>query len=138
LALFIDHRLPPGRPAAETIAAAHAQGGLCIAAHPFDPLVPSLGRAGLNRRCTGARAGEWPLDGVEAFNASSLLALGNHRAAKLGATLGLARCGGSDSHSLATVGRGYTLFPGASANDLYRAIRRGQTAEGGARWRIEH
>src|SRR5215207_1074336 len=35
LALFIEQRLPPGRPAAETIAAVHEQGGLCVAAHPY-------------------------------------------------------------------------------------------------------
>jgi predicted metal-dependent phosphoesterase TrpH len=136
LALFIDRWLPPGRPAAETIAAVHAQGGLCVAAHAFDPLVPSLGRAGLDRRCTGARAGEWPLDGVEVFNASSWIAASNRRADVFGAATGLARCGGSDSHSLATIGRGYTVFPGAGADDLYRAIVRGQTAPGGARWQI--
>jgi predicted metal-dependent phosphoesterase TrpH len=137
LALFIDRWLPPGRPAAETIAAVHAQGGLCVAAHAFDPLVPSLGRAGLSRRCAGAQAGEWPLDGVESFNASSWVAASNRRADRFGAALGLARCGGSDSHSLATVGRGYTLFPGAGADDLYRAIAHGQTAPGGARWRFD-
>ena len=136
LALFIDHWLPPGRPAAETIAAVHAQGGLCVAAHAFDPLVPSLGRAGLSGRCVGARAGEWPLDGVEAFNAGSWIASGNQRADAFGAARGLARCGGSDSHGLATVGRGYTLFAGTSADDLYRAIVSGQTAPGGAHWRI--
>lgn len=137
LALFIDRWLPPGRPAAETIAAVHAQGGLCVAAHAFDPLVPSLGRAGLSGRCTGARMGEWPLDGVEAFNASSWIAASNRHADAFGAALGLACCGGSDSHSLATIGRGYTLFPGAGADDLYRAIARGQTAPGGVRWRFE-
>jgi predicted metal-dependent phosphoesterase TrpH len=137
LALFIDHWLPPGRPAAETIAAVHAQGGLCIAAHAFDPLIDSLGSSGLAARCTGVRAGEWPLDGVEAFNAGSWLAASNRRADAFGASLGLARCGGSDSHSLATVGRGYTLFPGSSADDFYRAIVRGQTAPGGTRWRFQ-
>jgi predicted metal-dependent phosphoesterase TrpH len=136
LALFIDHWLPPGRPAAETIAAVHAQGGLCVAAHAFDPLVDSLGSAGLATRCTGARMGEWQLDGVEAFNAGSWLAASNRRADAFGAALGLARCGGSDSHSLATLGRGYTLFPGAGADDLYRAILSGQTAPGGARWQL--
>jgi predicted metal-dependent phosphoesterase TrpH len=138
LALFIERRLPPGRPASETIAAIHDQGGLCVAAHPFDPLVPSIGRAGLGQRCTGPRAGAWPLDGVEAFNAGSWIAAGNRRAATFGAALGLARCGGSDSHSLATIGLGFTLFPGAGAHDLYRAIQRGQTAEGGTRWRFDH
>ncbi len=97
LALFIERLLPPGRPVSETIAAVHAQGGLCVAAHPFDPLVPSLARAGLRERCAGPRAGAWPLDGVEAFNASSWIAAGNRHASAFGAALGLARCGGSDS-----------------------------------------
>jgi predicted metal-dependent phosphoesterase TrpH len=86
---------------------------------------------------SGARAGEWPLDGVESFNASSWIAASNRHADAFGAALGLARCGGSDSHSLATVGRGYTLFSGTSADDLYRAIAGGQTAPGGVRWRFE-
>jgi len=136
LTLFIDRWLPPGRPAAETIAAVHAQGGLCIPAHPFDRLVPSMGRAGLSRRCAGVRLGEWPVDGVEVFNASTLLSVSNTLAGRLGEALGLARCGGSDAHSLATIGLGYTLFPGSSADDLYRAIRGRQTRAGGTRWQV--
>src|SRR3954451_9693149 len=62
LALFIDTFLPPNRPAAETIAAIHAQGGLAIAPHPFDRSVPSLGRAGLNQL-------GWDFDAIEGFNA---------------------------------------------------------------------
>ena len=38
LVLFLERALPPGRPAPETIAAAHEQGALCIVAHPFDRL----------------------------------------------------------------------------------------------------
>src|SRR5215813_10337077 len=34
LALFVEELLPPRQPAAATIAAVHAQGGLCVAAHP--------------------------------------------------------------------------------------------------------
>src|SRR5882672_6990753 len=62
LALFIDTFLPPGRPAVETIAAIHAQGGLAIAPHPFDRSVPSLGSA--HRWLS-----DWPLDAIEGFNA---------------------------------------------------------------------
>jgi predicted metal-dependent phosphoesterase TrpH len=138
LALFIERWLPPGRPAAETIAAVHAQGGLCIPAHPFDALVPSMGHAGLGRRCAGPRAGEWPVDGVEVFNATLLWRNSNRQAGAVSAALGLAPCGGSDAHSLATVGRGYTVFPGTSADDLYRAIQRGQTQAGGRHWRLHH
>jgi predicted metal-dependent phosphoesterase TrpH len=135
LALFIETHLPAGRPAAETIAAVHAQGGLCIPAHPLDRLVPAMGLAGLGARCAGPRAGEWPVDGIEVFNAATLWPTGNRQSARLCAALGLAACGGSDSHSLATVGRGYTWFPGTSADDLYRAIVRAQTRAGGERWR---
>src|SRR6185436_2860560 len=80
LALFIEQELPPGRPAAATIAAVHAQGGLCIAAHPYDWMVPSLGRAGLRQRCAGPDC-EWPLDGIEVFNASLWLSSNNASAA---------------------------------------------------------
>ena len=138
LALFVERWLPPGRPAAETIAAVHAQGGLCIAAHPFDWLVPSMGHAGLAWRCAGPRTGEWPLDGVEVFNAAMVFQSGNTVAGELSDGLGLARCGGSDAHSPSTIGLGYTLFPGASADDLYRAILRGQTQAGGSPWRAGH
>jgi hypothetical protein len=44
--------------------------------------------------------------------------------------------GGSDAHALASVGRGYTRFPGSSANDLYRAIQAGQTSCDGRYWSI--
>ncbi len=137
LALFIEQELPPQRPAAETIAAVHAQGGLCIAAHPYDWLVRSMGRAGLRWRAAGADA-EWPLDGVESFNASLWIDRCNSIAAAVGSELGLPLLGGSDSHHLATVGLGYTRFPGSSAADLRAAIECGQTEAGGSYWRRAH
>jgi predicted metal-dependent phosphoesterase TrpH len=132
LALFVDTFLPPGRPAAETIAAIHAQGGLAIAPHPFDRSVPSLGRHGLNRP-------GWHFDGIEGFNASVIWSQrGSNRAAQeAAAELGLPLTGGSDAHTLATVGQGYTLFPGASPDDLYRAIVRGEVQWGGSYWSLQ-
>jgi predicted metal-dependent phosphoesterase TrpH len=131
LALFIDSYLPPSRPAAETIAAIHAQGGLAIAPHPFDRSVPSLGRTGL------ARA-DWRLDAIEGFNASVIWSQRgcNPRAQWAAATLGLPVVGGSDAHTLATVGQAYTRFAGTSAVDLYRAIGRGQVTWGGGYWSL--
>ncbi len=121
LALFIEEELPPRRSAAETIAAVHAQNGLCIAAHPYDWCMPSLGRAGLRERSAGPGC-EWPLDAVESFNASVWLPRFNAAAAAAGERLGLPLIGGSDAHHLATVGLGYTLFPGHTAADLRYAI----------------
>jgi len=131
LALFIDTFLPPGRPAAETIAAIHAQGGLAIAPHPFDRSVPSLGRAGLAHD-------SWDFDAIEGFNAGLVWwQRSSNRMAQRAAThMGLPLVGGSDAHALATSGLGYTLFPGAGTDDLYRAIRAGQTGWGGQYWHI--
>jgi predicted metal-dependent phosphoesterase TrpH len=132
LALFIDSYLPPGRPAAETIAAIHAQGGLAIAPHPFDRSVPSLGRHGV------ARPG-WQFDAVEGFNAGVIWSQrGCNRAAQAAALdLGLPATGGSDAHTLSTVGQAYTLFPGSTPDDLYRAIKRGEVSWGGCYWSVK-
>jgi len=131
LALFIDAPLPPGQPAAQTIAAIHAQGGLAVAPHPFDRSVPSLGRGGLGQ------AG-WDFDAIEGFNAGVIWwQRGANRAAQRAATtMGLPIVGGSDAHTLAVAGRGYTLFPGSGANDLYRAIQAHQTGCGGSYWSV--
>lgn len=133
LALFIEHLLPPGRPAAETIAAVHAQGGLCFAAHPYGWMVPSLGWEGLTERATGIDC-DWPLDGLEAMNASLWLPANNARAQAAAQELGMAVCGGSDSHHLSTIGSGYTLFPGTTADDLRQALQHHQTFVGGNSW----
>ena len=131
LALFIDRLVPSGRSAAKTIEAIHAQGGLAIAPHPFDRSVPSLGRAGLDH--TG-----WDFDAIEGFNAGLVWwQRGSNRTAqRAAARMGLPLVGGSDAHALATAGLGYTRFPGAGANDLYRAIQAGQTDWGGQYWSI--
>lgn len=133
LALFIEEWLPPGRPAAETIAAVQAQGGICIAPHPYGWLVPSLGWNGLERRTNGPLY-DWPLDGVEALNASLWLSENNTRATVVGRHNNLALCGGSDSHHLSTVGSAYTLFPGQTADDLRQAILARQTHALGGTW----
>jgi predicted metal-dependent phosphoesterase TrpH len=131
LALFIDTLLPPGRPVAETIAAIHAQGGLAIAAHPFDRSVPSLGRRGLSHD-------GWEFDAIEGFNAGMIWwpRSSNHAAQQVAARLRRPVVGGSDAHTLATVGLGYTRFPGTTANDLYRAIQAGHVECAGRYWRL--
>lgn len=135
LALFIEQRVSPGMSVADSIAAVHAQGGLCIAAHPYGWAVPSLGWHGLRKRSRGTDR-EWSLDGIEVFNASLWLPSNNMTAHSVCKTLGLALCGGSDSHQLSTIGLGYTLFPGTTANDVYRAIQARQTQAGGVQWGV--
>lgn len=137
LALFIEKHLEPRRPAAETIAAVHAQGGLCFPAHPYAGVVPSMGRHGMARRCAGP-APEWPVDGLEAFNASLWQDRSNLRAAAISGELGLTPIGGSDSHHLATLGMGYTLFPGHTAAQLRAALDDGATRAEGQLWQWSH
>jgi predicted metal-dependent phosphoesterase TrpH len=137
LALFISEHLPPRRPAAETIAAVHAQGGLCFPAHPCAGMVPSMGRRGLARRCAGPSP-DWPVDGLEAFNASLWHKHTNLRAASIAGQLGLAAIGGSDSHHLATIGMGYTLFPGHTAAHLRAALEARVTRAEGRPWQWSH
>jgi predicted metal-dependent phosphoesterase TrpH len=136
LALFIEQPIQPGMSVEETIAAIHTQGGLAIAAHPYGKLVNSVGK----RLEAYARKPEarWRFDALEVFNASLWNADDNDRAAIAAAMLGLPACGGSDSHSLPTIGLGYTCFPGQSAADLQAAIRAGRIQPGGSRWGWRH
>jgi hypothetical protein len=77
---------------------------------------------------------------VEGFNASVIWSQrGSNRAAqRAAAELGLPLTGGSDAHTLATVGQGYTLFPGTGPDDLYRAITGGEVQWSGSYWSLQH
>lgn len=140
LALFIEQELPPHRPAAETIAAAHAQGGLCIAAHPYDWASASLGHAYGSMFDVSPVIEHpwhtWRVDALEVFNASLAWprAACNRMALDVAQALNIATVGGSDAHSCATIGRGYTVFPGHSADDLRRAISNHMVGWHGACW----
>lgn len=133
LALFTERHIPAGQPARETIAAIHAQGGLAIAPHPFDASVPSIGASEL-----APFLNELGLDGIEGFNAGvywhqrrcNALAQQRARVWQLPIT------GGSDSHSLPTIGKGFTTFAGSTAQDVYRAIKIQQVNWGGQYWSL--
>jgi predicted metal-dependent phosphoesterase TrpH len=116
LALFVDHSIPKGRSARETVDLIHERGGLAIAAHPYFP-IQSLGRL----------AGSLPFDAVEIANGTLFGEPANRRARWALAASARAVTGGSDAHILAAVGHVQTLFPGRTAADLRAAIERGQT-----------
>ena len=134
LALFINEPIAPGRPIEQTIAEVHAQGGLAVAAHPFDLLSKSLlGRAG--RPWSEEALRLLQLDGIEALNASLVRHGANARAGLLALALGFTALGSSDAHHLGAVGQAYTRFPGHTAEDLRQAILTGTAAAGGQSWR---
>lgn len=133
LAYFIHERIRPGMSARDTITAVHEQGGLAVAAHPYDWMVRSLGHFGL---LTHAAEGHrfWNFDAIEALNASLRPRYANVRAAQAARALNLPIIGGSDSHLLDTIGYGYTEFHGNSPAHLRQAITTHQTTVDGTFW----
>lgn len=105
ICLFLDRAIPPGLSAAETIAAAHDQGGLVGIPHPFDRL-----RGSLLRDERLAILGD-RVDWVETHNAR-VVGQGNQRAAEYARERGLPGVAVSDAHSILEIGVAYTKLEG--------------------------
>jgi predicted metal-dependent phosphoesterase TrpH len=121
IGLWTPDLVSPRMPAAETVAAIHAQNGIAIAAHPFAPRF--WARAGLHR---GDRYvyDTVEFDGIEIANSTPLLFLSNWFARFYWTTHHerLACTGGSDAHILSVIGSSRTFFPGTTAAELREAI----------------
>ena len=130
LALFIDQPVPSLKPLAETLAAVHRQGGLCIIPHPLNWLTRSIGHKAI-MKVTEERGSGVYFDAIQLANTapgakvklSTAIRLNNEH-------YHLPAVGGSDAHFLPAVGSAYTLFEGESAEDLRRAILMGKTSGG--------
>jgi predicted metal-dependent phosphoesterase TrpH len=90
-----------GTPAAEVIEMARAQGGVAIPAHPYDRMRAGIREAALRRL---------DFDGLEVFNAATLLERHNQSALHYAKARGLPMTAGSDAHHHAAIGRSYTVF----------------------------
>ena len=118
--------VPPLRSLAWTIAAVHAQGGVCVVPHPLALLPLSVGRRALDRVMGGdpyARP-----DGIELANPAPparwcAAAARRHNRRRWH----LAETGGSDAHFLEAIGSAVTRFPGRTSEDLCRALAAGNT-----------
>jgi len=121
LALFIERPVLSHQPLAATIAAIHAQGGLCIVPHPMCMLSESLSHQDMEK-IVNSNEPDLYFDGIETVNATIVGRISNRRAKRVNREYNLAETGGSDAHFLATVGSGLTLFPGRSAQDLRRSL----------------
>ena len=135
LAYFIHERIRPGMSARDTIAAIHEQGGLAVAAHPYDWMVRSLGHYGLRTHAAPEHR-FWDFDAIETLNASLRPRHANIRAANDAQTLKLPAVGGSDSHLIDTIGYGYTVFHGHTLEHLRHAMTTGKTRVDGTFWSI--
>jgi predicted metal-dependent phosphoesterase TrpH len=93
-----------GTPAAEVIAMVRAQGGVAIPAHPYDRM-----RAGIRETALDML----DVDGLEVFNAATMLEKHNRRAREYAKRRALPMTAGSDAHHHAAIGRSHTAFEAA-------------------------
>ncbi len=130
LGLFLKKLIIPDMSVKETIDAIHEQGGIAIAAHPFQampfrrPGVVLMDGIGLKSLMKNGKY----LDGIEVVNATPTLKDENLMAGLINRTYLLkAETGSSDAHILEAIGRGYTVFKGKNAQELRKAIELRQT-----------
>ena len=116
---------PPACHAVDTVNAIQDQGGIAIIPHPFS----AQGVFGPSGRSTFAAAiNEFAFHALEVYNSLPYLSWANKAAAgMLTGGRGFAATGGSDAHVLKAVGKGYTLFRGATADDLRTSIEKLET-----------
>ncbi|MGD0861820.1 MAG: PHP-associated domain-containing protein [Candidatus Limnocylindrales bacterium] len=127
LGVFLQARLRRNQRLETTIAEIHEQGGLAIVPHPFSAFTLGLRKSAIMR----VHLSTDPLvywDALEGFNPSTAGRYGRAATARIAAELGLPLVGNSDAHTVDTIGDGYTLFPGRTAEDYRRAVLAGSTS----------
>ncbi len=106
----------------ETLELIYEQGGIAVAPHPYR-FWSGLGEHVVKKNRWSA---------VETLNGRSSI-LSNKLASELAKKLDSSVVGGSDSHSLVTIGKAYTLMGSASTwEDVIDAIERGKTSVAGS------
>ncbi|QLD85924.1 PHP domain-containing protein [Natronomonas halophila] len=134
LAIGIEEMPAPGRPMVETVEEVQAAGGVAVVPHPFQRT-----RHGVRKR----RLKHVDPDAIETFNAWLFTGYRNRRARRYATKYGYPAVGGSDAHSLLTVGRAYTEItidkpvPDIDSDDIVAAIREGDTGVRGHRASIK-
>jgi predicted metal-dependent phosphoesterase TrpH len=101
LCLGTKLRQMKGASAAEVCGAIHDQGGLAVAAHPFDRFRAGIPAHSLDRL---------PIDGIEAFNAATLVRNFNEQALAYARYRNLPITCGSDAHTVGAVGTAYAVI----------------------------
>lgn len=138
LALGIERPIRMLQEMDRTIALVHEQGGVCVLPHPMAWF--SMGaRQSLVNRLVREPTDSVYLDGVEVFNPSFAGRVVFKLTERLNRTRWrLAACGGSDSHSLNTIGSAFTTFPGErTIAGLRSALADRTTGYGGSFWSVE-
>ncbi len=138
LALGIERPIRMLQEMERTIALVHEQGGVCILPHPMAWFSMGARQSLVNRLVSDPTAAVY-LDGVEVFNPSFAGRVVFKLTERLNRTRWrLAPCGGSDSHSLNTIGSAYTTFPGErTIAGLRAALAERTTGYEGAFWSVQ-
>ncbi|WP_336134126.1 PHP domain-containing protein [Natronomonas amylolytica] len=130
LGIGIDDMPAPGRPMDETVEAVRELGGAAVVPHPFQRT-----RHGVRKR----RLKRVDPDAIETYNAWLFTGYRNRRARRYATKYGYPAVGGSDAHSLLTVGRAYTELTvdkpisEVDSDDIVAAITNGDTGVRGQR-----
>ena len=126
LALNITRKIGRGQLLTDTALQVGEAGGFCIAPHP---MAGGFGMKSLNaypilealRNLNVASV----LIAIETFNATTIDRMSNHYARILADRLDIAQTGSSDAHVAEAIGLGATQFEGQTAQDLIKALYRG-------------
>jgi predicted metal-dependent phosphoesterase TrpH len=137
LALGIERPIRMLQEMDRSIELIHEQGGICVLPHPMAWFSMGARQSLVNRLVREPTASVY-LDGVEVFNPSFAGRVVFKLAERLNRTRWhLAACGGSDSHSLNTIGSAYTTFPGErTIEGLRRALSERTTGYAGSFWTV--
>lgn len=123
LAYGITSKIDKGLPVNVAIEQIHEQGGVAVAAHPFNIKHPNIDFARLDEDLIK----KLPLDGLEAFD--PLRGRVDAHFLDLAKQLNIAITGGSDAHLRYQIGKGLTIFPDSCKTwqDMVEAIKQRQT-----------
>lgn len=124
LAVGVAERPRAGRSLAATVDAVRERGGVAVVPHPFQ-----------RSRHGAAAAAIDDCDGVETFNAHTVTGVRNWQAARFAGRAGYPRFGGSDAHTPAMIGAGYTVVEATAPTEraVLAAMRAGRTRAAGSR-----
>ena len=126
LALNVTQKIERGLSLTETVLKVGEAGGFCIAPHPMAGGfgMKSLGAYPILRALRDREVARI-LIAIETFNATSIDRMSNHYARRLAERLNITQTGSSDAHIVEAVGLGSTEFDGHTAQDLIRALWKG-------------
>lgn len=136
--LFLKKEIPGNLPVSETIKLIKKQKGVVIASHPFveTPLKDSKGNHTGGIGLSTILVEKNNIDALETVNGNLIMKFRENSRANFINSNFLFRTtvGGSDSHILASLGKGYTIFVGNTVKDFKKAVLNGNTFAVEKRW----